>query len=835
MNDCTDPVVNGCSSSDFVFSSTGDDFDDFPTGSVASGCLWSGDNQFIYLVLTANMAGQLEWSVQGDGNTGFMDWAIWPYDPATTCTGLMNGTLAPLACCWNAASAGYAGMWDPANLPSGATPGNFQNPISLVPGQQVLLGISNYSGTLDGQNITLTFPNQSLISCNPTTPDQTICLGNSANVTIQAPGLTSPTFTWLVTTGVSDPNSGTNVVVTPPVTTDYQVHVVQTAAGSQVAMDTIIDFTITVVPPPIPNAGLDQAVCKGDLITLIGTGSNVADAFQWTSIITGISPVPTVTYSPNSTNLNPTVNVNQAGIYQFVLSENNSVCPAVTDTCAVAVVEVTHTVTQVNPSCFGSADGEIHINSLLGTEFSFNNGVSWQTSPIGTGFTAGTYTVCSRNALGCDVCSSITVTNPVQVQISTCNDTSICQNGSANLLATATGGTSFIYHWDMTSNTGSNQTVSPLTNTSYNVFAENQSGCTSITNTINVTIKSPLSGTITPNATICPGEQTSIEAICTGGDGGPYSFLWSTLETAVGMDDEIDVTPPMDREYIVTISDACESTPLVMRDTVFVGLIPTPLFTVDDNELCEPAIFTLHNTTDPTLVDNVQWNFSNGASYNDQTTLNTVPMNAGHYGVQLIVTTLDGCKDSLIIADYLISDPKPKSLFQFPNPVKMFNTTVQFTNTSTSATSYVWSFEQGNPTSSTLVTPKVEFPDGVPGEYDVMLIAMSDMGCIDTSYQTLIIVEEVILYAPNAFTPDGDDFNQTWGIFAEGIDVTNFDLLIFNRWGEIVWESHDVHASWDGTYASSPVQDGMYTWTLTTKDLVNDSKYFFKGHIQLLR
>ena len=120
MNDCTDPVVNGCSSSDFVFSSVGDAVDDFPTGSVSSGCLWSGDNQLIYLVLTANTSGQLEWSVHGDGNTGFMYWAIWPYDPSTTCAGLSAGTLAPLACCWNAASAGFAGMCDPANLPAGA-------------------------------------------------------------------------------------------------------------------------------------------------------------------------------------------------------------------------------------------------------------------------------------------------------------------------------------------------------------------------------------------------------------------------------------------------------------------------------------------------------------------------------------------------------------------------------------------------------------------------------------------------------------------------------------------------------------------------------------------
>ena len=834
MNDCTDPIVNGCSSSDFVFSSVGDDYDDFPVGSAAAGCLWSGDNQFVYLVLTANMNGPLEWSVHGSGNTGYMDWAIWPFTP-TTCTNLLNGTLAPLACCWNAASAGFAGMAAPGNLPPGANAGNFQPPINLVAGQQYLLGISNYSGTLDGQSITLTFNNPNLISCVPTTPDQTICLGNSANVTIQTPGMTNPTYTWLVTNGVSNTSSGTNVTVTPTVTTNYQVEVQQAAAGSQIAIDTIIDFTITVILPPVPNAGIDQSVCKGQSINLTGTGSNPADVYTWSAITTGVVPTPVVTFAPNTSSLTTTSNVNQAGVYKFVLEENNSVCPAKYDTCTVTVIEVTQTITQVSPSCFGTADGEIHITSALGTQFSFDNGATWQASPIGTGFVAGTYTVCSKNALGCQVCGSITVVDPAQVVVSVSNDTLICQNGTATLTASATGGTTYLYHWDNTANTGATQTVNPTVATAYTVFAENQNGCVSTPKTIHVTIRPPISGTISPNQRICPGYSAIIQATATGGDDGPYTFTWSTSQTGVGLSNQITVSPNQDRNYIVTITDGCESSALVLTDTVFVSPAIVPQFTVDDNELCEPATFVLHNTTDPTMVDHVTWNFSNGDAYTSTPNLTTAALKAGHYSVQLIVTSPDGCVDSLTQADFLISDPKPKAVFQFPSPIKMFNTMVQFTNTSTSAVSYVWSFEEGSPTTSTLTAPKVKFPDGVPGEYEVMLVAESDKGCLDTTIQKLIIVEEVLLYVPNAFTPDGDNFNQTWGIFIEGIDVNDFELLDFDRWGELVWESHDIHATWDGTYASKEVPDGMYTWTIRTKDLINDAKYYFNGHIQLLR
>ena len=61
------------------------------------------------------------------------------------------------------------------------------------------------------------------------------------------------------------------------------------------------------------------------------------------------------------------------------------------DTCIVAVMQVTQTVAQISPSCFGVADGQIQITSPLATEFSFDNGVTWQANSLGTGFVAGTY------------------------------------------------------------------------------------------------------------------------------------------------------------------------------------------------------------------------------------------------------------------------------------------------------------------------------------------------------------------------------------------------------------------------------------------------------------
>ena len=65
--------------------------------------------------------------------------------------------------------------------------------------------------------------------------------------------------------------------------------------------------------------------------------------------------------------------------------------------------------------------------------------------------------------------------------------------------------------------------------------------------------------------------------------------------------------------------------------------------------------------------------------------------------------------------------------------------------------------------------------------------------------------------------------------------LRSFELIVFNRWGEIVWKTNEVTAEWDGTYKGVLVSDGVYTWNLVTKDVVSDSKTYFKGSVNVLR
>ncbi|MBI3240067.1 MAG: gliding motility-associated C-terminal domain-containing protein, partial [Flavobacteriia bacterium] len=86
------------------------------------------------------------------------------------------------------------------------------------------------------------------------------------------------------------------------------------------------------------------------------------------------------------------------------------------------------------------------------------------------------------------------------------------------------------------------------------------------------------------------------------------------------------------------------------------------------------------------------------------------------------------------------------------------------------------------------------------------------------------------------FTPDGDEFNNIFlPILTSGIDFSDFELKIYDRWGEILFESYDVNVGWDGTYHGKIVPQGTYTWTLQFGLIENDKDLFLTGHVSLMR
>ena len=319
---------------------------------------------------------------------------------------------------------------------------------------------------------------------------------------------------------------------------------------------------------------------------------------------------------------------------------------------------------------------------------------------------------------------------------------------------------------------------------------------------------------------ICQGELVTIVA------DNPWNvpIVWSPV-VPVGPFDPVVTTV-----YTVTADNlGCISTDDV---TVTVTPLPVVSFTADNLSGCAPLTVTLTNTT-PGITTDCIWEVG-GVPYTGCTI--TTVLEAGTYDVTLGTTNDLGCSSSVTYTDYIYVEEVPMAQFT-PSQTQLSNlfTEVEFTNNSTNATDYSWTFgdESGQ---SNETNPTHTYPNEEGGSYLVELVAMSPLGCSDTAYATIQVIEEVIYYVPNTFTPDGDNYNEYFKpIFTSGYDPYDYDLFIFNRWGEIVWESHDSSVGWDGTYGGKLVQDGTYTWRIEFKTTETDERRLITGHVNLIR
>jgi gliding motility-associated-like protein len=329
--------------------------------------------------------------------------------------------------------------------------------------------------------------------------------------------------------------------------------------------------------------------------------------------------------------------------------------------------------------------------------------------------------------------------------------------------------------------------------------------------------------------TVCDGETVTVNASV-----NPAS---STISWTAPVIDGVGFIPsPGTNVYTVSANNlGCIST-----DNVSVIVSPNPAVSFNANVVsgCEPLEVVFTNTTvSAAPIGSCVWDFGNGVTSNICGPVTYTYQNPGAYDVTLTTTDGNGCVGTTTYANYIYVEAIPVANFT-ASAYELSNietsSEVEFTNQSIGASSYFWSFGDGG--TSTVEDPTHYYETINAGGIEIMLVAVSDLGCVDTTYQFISISEELIYYVPNTFTPDGDAFNNTFQpVFTSGFDPYNFTMLIFNRWGEIVFETHNAEIGWDGTYGGKYVQDGTYTWKIEFKSRVNDKKYVDVGHVNMLR
>lgn len=246
---------------------------------------------------------------------------------------------------------------------------------------------------------------------------------------------------------------------------------------------------------------------------------------------------------------------------------------------------------------------------------------------------------------------------------------------------------------------------------------------------------------------------------------------------------------------------------------------------------CQPLTVTFSNQSTISsgyFISDYQWSFGQGLN-STSTHPQTLYPDSGLYDVQLIATSNDGCDDTLLVTNAIDVWPRPIAGFSTDKDrYDMYFPTVDFIDESYIATE--WNYDFGDGSSSLESNPSHEYQEA--GTYTVTQYVNNDYGCDDETSIRVIVDPIVTLYIPNAFTPNDDGTNDIFK--PEGVGVIDYEMWVFDRWGENIFYSAKMEEGWDGTYKGAPVESGLYVYKFYIVDVEgNDREY--TGGIHLLR
>jgi gliding motility-associated-like protein len=526
-----------------------------------------------------------------------------------------------------------------------------------------------------------------------------------------------------------------------------------------------------------------------------------------------------------------------AQTYNVVITDANGCTASIPFTIPEIAGPDIDSIVVTTLACAGDADAMATVSvSGLSPPFTYLwDDPGAQITSTASNLGAGTYSVTATDLYGCDTTQSITIVEPLPINISVSGTDTVCygQTAPAELNTLTTGGQApYTFTWDngLPSDDSISMSPAPTVTTTYEVVVTDAGGCDDTTS-MEIFVSPPLLANV-GDTVICEGEQVNISVIASGGTNDNYTYTWSDGSIT----SSITLMPTTTDTFTVVVNDGC-SGPVNAMAIVVVGPKPNALFTV----ACDPnkfySQFTDASTVGMGSIVAWDWDFGDATTSTVQNPSHDY-LSSAQYTVSLTVTTDNQCSDTY----YNTIQSSPTADFTaVPSETTTANPTIEFVDgSSPDVVSWSWAYGDND---SDLTTTPVFSPGSIishtydsSGIYAIVLYVTNAQGCIDSALGYVQILEEYILFAPNVFTPNGNATNDVFKIVGVGINPDRFELLVFDRWGDLIYQTRDYEAGWDGraNNGSLQAQSDVYIWVVNTVDPAQ-KKHQYVGHVTLFR
>lgn len=592
---------------------------------------------------------------------------------------------------------------------------------------------------------------------------------------------------------------GGTVWLTPDTNTTYYV---RAEGGSNYS--TCVKVNIIAVPPPTATASVTSPLCVGDTLHLSAEAGQYY-AYQWTG--------PDSLHSNEQITIIDSVSTANAGMY--VLEVMNAPSCYDADTVYVEIMEYPeYSVSITAPMCAESSDGEIVIQYSDSLDFQ----IEWLGHPDAgdtlIGLNEGYYLLTVSGEGFCSSGDSIFVEAPASMVDTTfISHTSCGLNDGAIEIVLNDANAGGSVEWSIPEITG--LLAGDLAAGNYEVVVQDSTGCSE---TFTFTIESSVGisaewSEITPVS--CPGENDGHLTVEFSNNSGPFQITWSTGDSIVTTLDSLSAG-----NYSVEITDSagCHAALAAVLETpeaISVDAVLSP-------EMCGNSNGSIQLTTVPDSVNVHYFWLHNGSPEPDQQNLP-----AGEYSVE--ITDSAGC---LYAETYIISDEGYLEVEVIPGGAEIeLGDSVALLAVVTPDSlevNYFWTPSAG--LSCTDCPDPVASPDS---SIIYTLTVLSDAGCEATADVRITVGQRCAeFFVPDIFSPNGDGLNDEFCVFGGCID--ELQMKVYNRWGELVFETQDPQYCWDGRFNGAEILTGSLLYTVTAT-LTNGERIVDSGSLIIQR